>query len=55
MRLRDSEFKGRASFANARKLATKYKGDDPHGHRAEFIGLIDAAASLRHPLVTPGQ
>jgi Ca-activated chloride channel family protein len=55
MLLRDSEFKGRSSFANARKLATTYKGADPHGHRAEFIRLIDAAEGLRRLEVTPGR
>jgi Ca-activated chloride channel family protein len=55
MLLRDSEFKGRASFASARKLATTYKGADPHGHRAEFIRLIDAAEGLRQVLVTGGR
>jgi Ca-activated chloride channel family protein len=55
MLLRDSEFKGRSSFAHARELATTYKGADPHGHRAEFIRLIDAAEGLRHLLVTPGR
>ncbi len=48
MLLRDSEFKGAASFAQARNLATRFKGPDPHGHRAEFIRLIGIAESL-HP------
>ena len=48
MLLRDSEFKGSSSFADARALATKFKGRDPHGHRAEFIRLIDAAEGLSH-------
>ena len=48
MLLRDSEFKGSSSFAQARELATKFKGADAHGHRAEFIRLIDAADGMRH-------
>ena len=47
MLLRDSEFKGSSSFADVRSLATKFKGADPHGHRAEFIRLIDAAEGVR--------
>jgi Ca-activated chloride channel homolog len=46
MLLRDSEFKGSASYAQSRELATKFKGPDPHGHRAEFIRLIDAAEGV---------
>ena len=46
MLLRDSEFKGTASYAQARNLATRFKGADPHGHRAEFIRLIGVAESL---------
>ncbi len=46
MLLRDSEFKGKSSFADVRQLATKFKGADSHGHRAEFIRLIDAAESV---------
>ena len=46
MLLRDSEFKGTSSFAHARDMAVKYRGDDLYGHRAEFITLIDAAERL---------
>jgi Ca-activated chloride channel family protein len=46
MLLRDSAFKGSASFADARALATRFKGEDPHGHRAEFIRLIGAAEGV---------
>ncbi|OFW22520.1 MAG: hypothetical protein A3H97_06375 [Acidobacteria bacterium RIFCSPLOWO2_02_FULL_65_29] len=48
MLLRDSEFKGSSSYADARTLAARFKGADPHGHRAEFIRLIDAAEGMRH-------
>jgi Ca-activated chloride channel family protein len=46
MLLRDSEHKGSSSFPGAAELARTFKGDDPHGHRAEFIRLIEAAAGV---------
>ena len=46
MLLRDSEFKGASSFAEALDLARRFKGDDPHGHRAEFIRLVGAADGI---------
>jgi Ca-activated chloride channel homolog len=46
MLLRDSEFKGRSSFAGALDLARRFKGDDPHGHRAEFVRLVGAADGI---------
>jgi Ca-activated chloride channel homolog len=46
MLLRDSEFKGSSSFASAAALAREFKGDDQHGHRAEFIRLIGAAEGV---------
>jgi Ca-activated chloride channel family protein len=46
MVLRDSEFKGSSSYASAIELATKFKGVDGHGHRAEFVRLIGAADSV---------
>jgi Ca-activated chloride channel family protein len=46
MLLRDSEFKGSSSFREALALAQRFKGDDPHGHRAEFIRLIGAAEGV---------
>jgi Ca-activated chloride channel homolog len=48
MLLRDSEFKGAATFASARELAERYRGTDRYGHRAEFIRLIALAESMRH-------
>ena len=47
MLLRDSEHKGTSSFPGAAELARTFKGDDPHGHRAELIRLIEAAAGVR--------
>ena len=46
MLLRDSEFKGSSSFREALALAQQFKGEDPHGHRAEFIRLIGAAEGV---------
>ena len=53
MLLRDSEFKGNSSFASTRALAARFKGLDPHGHRAAFIRLIDAAESVNELRHTP--
>ena len=47
MLLRDSEHKGSSSFRGAAELARTFKGNDPHGHRAELIRLIEAAAGVR--------
>ncbi|MBX2846225.1 MAG: VWA domain-containing protein, partial [Saprospiraceae bacterium] len=41
--LRDSEFKGQASYDAVIELAKKSKGDDEEGYRAEFIKLVKAA------------
>ncbi|MEM7157248.1 MAG: von Willebrand factor type A domain-containing protein [Myxococcota bacterium] len=46
MLLRDSEHKGDATFDMVRELASDALGTDPHGRRAEFVGLIDKAKSL---------
>lgn len=46
MLLRDSEFKGSATFANTMELAKKAKGKDEDGYRAEFIKLIEIAELL---------
>ena len=46
MLLRQSEFRGQATWESARQLATRYRGDDADGYRAEFGRLIDLAASL---------
>ncbi len=47
--LRDSEFKGAATFAGARRLADAHRGVDPHGHRAELSRLIALAETLQRP------
>jgi Ca-activated chloride channel family protein len=44
MLLRDSEYKGTADLNQIKAWASGAKSYDPHGHRAEFIGLIEKAA-----------
>ena len=51
MLLRDSEFKGEATYAQAAQLAHSAKGQDPNGYRAELIRLIEAMQSLEEPEV----
>ncbi|HMC76916.1 MAG TPA: von Willebrand factor type A domain-containing protein [Vicinamibacterales bacterium] len=46
MLLRDSPFKADASWADAVALATKSRGADADGYRAEFIRLVELAAAL---------
>lgn len=43
MLLRDSKFKGNASYASVTKRAKKNKGKDEHGYRSEFINLVRKA------------
>jgi len=46
MLLRDSPFKADTSWADVVALARKSRGADPDGYRAEFIRLVELAASL---------
>ena len=46
MLLRDSAFKADATWADAARLATAHRGNDPDGYRADFVRLVDLAASL---------
>jgi Ca-activated chloride channel family protein len=46
MLLRDSAFKGEATWSSTSALARAARGDDPDGFRAELIRLIDLAAAL---------
>jgi Ca-activated chloride channel family protein len=46
MLLRGSAFAGSASYSEVRALARQFKGEDAHGHRAEFIRLVDAAEGI---------
>ncbi|HEU4694727.1 MAG TPA: VWA domain-containing protein [Vicinamibacterales bacterium] len=52
MLLRKSEYKGQATWASAQELARRFRGNDPDGYRAEFIRLVDLAASLDATRVT---
>lgn len=57
MLLRNSEFKGGATYGQILDLARKAKGADAEGYRAEFIKLVEMAelidARTQTPAVTP--
>ena len=44
--LRNSEFRGQATWDKTLTLAREHRGNDPDGYRAEFARLIDLAAAL---------
>lgn len=46
MLLRDSEYKGNASYDMILELAKKAKGADEEGYRAEFVNLVETASLL---------
>ncbi|HTU20701.1 MAG TPA: VWA domain-containing protein [Gemmataceae bacterium] len=46
MLLRNSEYRGKATYANVRKLASGALGEDRNGHRAEFVQMIETAQRL---------
>ena len=46
MLLRDSDYRGTATPHLVQTLARTGLGDDPHGHRAEFLALVDAYQQL---------
>ncbi|RFM34849.1 YfbK domain-containing protein [Chitinophaga silvisoli] len=48
MLLRNSEFKGNASYAQVLSLAESAKGPDKEGYRAEFIQLVKKARLLNN-------
>jgi Ca-activated chloride channel family protein len=48
MLLRDSEFKGTATFESAIELAKRAKGSDDEGYRCEMIRLIQTAAMMKN-------
>jgi Ca-activated chloride channel homolog len=50
MLLRDSEFKGQATYDHCRRLAEAAKGLDRQGYRQEMIRLIDKAQALAAPV-----
>ncbi len=47
MLLRDSKFKGDASFRHVIRLASGAKGEDLEGYRSEFIKLVEKAKELK--------
>jgi Ca-activated chloride channel family protein len=47
MLLRESPLLSHSSFESVRARATKFRGDDEEGYRAQFVQLVDRAASLR--------
>ena len=51
--LKDSKFKGTASYANLIERARNAKGTDRDGLRAEFIRLAEAAELLSEPFEKP--
>jgi len=46
MLLRDSEYKGNATWKSVRQLALDGKGADANGYRTEFISLIEKAEAV---------
>lgn len=50
MLLRDSEFKGNASYQQAVTLAKSAQGADPNGYRRELIDMIENMAALDQDL-----
>jgi Ca-activated chloride channel family protein len=44
--LRDSPHKGDLSYAQVAESARHAVGRDPHGHRAEFVRLVEGAQRL---------
>ncbi len=54
MLLRDSRYKGQASYDSAAQLARASVGADLQGHRTEFVKLVESARSLsEHASVRP--
>jgi Ca-activated chloride channel family protein len=45
--LRDSQFKGDATYAQVLQLAKEAKGQDEAGYRAEFIRLVETVELLK--------
>ena len=46
MLLRNSEFKGKATYDNVLAMAQNAKGKDEEGYRSEFINLVGAAKAI---------
>lgn len=49
MLLRESEFKGEATYEDCKKLAESAKGKDANGYRRELIDMVDTMQSLAQP------
>jgi Ca-activated chloride channel family protein len=54
MVLRQSEYRGSATHAEAASLARRFRGADPDGYRAEFARLVELASSLSQQAPTRG-
>lgn len=52
MLLRNSAYKGTASYDYLAKMARSARGDDPFGYRIEFVNLIEMAEVLDNRLLT---
>jgi len=53
--LRNSQYRGNASYDHVIAQANQARGSDPWGYRAEFIGLVEKARSLNPiPYPAPG-
>ncbi|MAT54657.1 MAG: hypothetical protein CMN32_09260 [Saprospirales bacterium] len=50
MLLRDSEFKGSASYKKAAELARSAVGKDPNGYRNELVRMIETVDALTSPV-----
>jgi len=46
MVLRQSEHRGASTLQDAASLGRRFRGADPDGYRAEFVRLIELAATL---------
>ena len=55
MLLRNSEFKGQATWSSALDLARRFRGEDRDGYRSELARMIELAAALETNDVTPQQ
>lgn len=51
MLLRDSEYKGKATYLHCQQMAENAKGEDPNGYRRELIEMIDTMKRLADPEV----
>lgn len=52
MLLRQSEYKGTSTFADASTLARRFRGADADGYRAEFARLVELASALSQQATT---